>query len=425
MERRTYLALASATCLAGCTDSRSASRDREPASETESSSAIDSNATPESDRTADDPDESATEGANPEGTDDDFEDLSAWDVSGGTLTPDPDRSFVGTQSARLETRRDEGATRLRKPFSSPRDLTDVVPGIAAAAADRLTLVVWLLDENGNRIEYRRRIDADLPFMRYNVGLTAVDDGFDHGAIVEVQVRLWTADDDARTVWLDDLHFTPRPERGKVMIQFDDGNETDYTEALPILEPYGYPAVSFVNPGSIERGSDGGPALSLDQARELRDAGWCIANHTMTHAELPELDASEQETEIREGKAWLREHGFEEGAEYFAYPFGAYDATTIELVDEHHSIGFAGGGVGQGYTTNTTLASRLGEPDAERARTAIERTAELRGISSLLFHGLEGETLADFEATIEALHEYESAGEIDVILPRDLERSYLF
>ena len=358
------------------------------------------------------------------GTDDDFEELDRWEVSGGTLTADENRSVVGSQSARLET--DEEPATLAKSFSESRELADVVPGVAVASEELVIPWLRLVDSDGESIEYRRTVTGDLPLERYNFGVTDVDDGFDATSVDEVHLRIPGGDDEERTIWFDDFHFTPRPETGKVMIQFDDTHVTDYTEALPLLEEYDYPAVTFINPDYVDGGDVGGDSrMTTGQLHELHDAGWCIANHTVSHPELPELDAEEQEAEIREGKEWLEDQGFEEGARYFAYPFGEYDETTLELVDEYHAIGFGGGQPVQGYTTNTRLASRIAEPDEERIETELERTAEMGGITSVFYHRLEDDDLEAFETLVETIREYESRGELEVILPQDLEREFLF
>ncbi|MXV64521.1 polysaccharide deacetylase family protein [Natronorubrum sp. JWXQ-INN-674] len=422
MKRRTYLTLAAASSLslAGCTDAQQTSSGKQNGDDDSSTS---SNGETPTETPSDLPDIA--------GTDDDFEDLDAWEVAGGSLSADSTRSVVGSQSARLEVGKSDQNARLTKRFSEPRDLTDVVPGVALAADD--TTVPWLrlVDVDGDSVEYRRGIAPDMPLMRYNFGVDTVAKGFDAAAVSEVHLQLWTAEGDRRTVWFDDFHFTPRPDTGKVMLQFDDNHVTDYTKALPILEEYGYPAVTFVNPGRVEAEMDGVtdpggyPRVTLDQLHELRDAGWTVSNHCYNHPHLSQLDANAQEAEIVRGKEWLESNGFEDGARYFAYPHGDYDETTLELVEKHHDIGFGGGLPVQGYTTNTRLTSRIGEPSAERVETELERTAEMRGITKIFYHRLEGADLEAFETLVETLHEYESRGEIDVILPRDLEREFLF
>ncbi|WP_306053103.1 polysaccharide deacetylase family protein [Natronococcus wangiae] len=418
MKRRAYLALASTTCLAGCAGSETLESDRL------------------SDRDDSTDDETGTDSEEhrepliPEAADD-FEDLSRWSIDGGSMDTDTDRALVGSQSARIEVSGASSSTRLSLEYESPFDLSDVVPGVAMASSDFVFPWLRLFDVDGNRIDYRRGSRGGLPLMRYNFGVDAREDAFDPTAVSEVQFQIWTGEGKTPTVWFDDFHFVPRPDVGKVMIQFDDNHVTDYTKALPILEEYGYPAVTFVNPGRIEaetngRTDPGGyPRITIDQTHELRDAGWVVANHCYNHPSLAELDRDEQEDEIRRGKEWLENEGFDEGARYFAYPHGSYDATTLELIDEYHDLGFGGGKPVQGYNVNHVLNSRIGDPSAERMATELQRTAEMRGITSFFYHRLEGELLEDFETTIGLLHEYESAGEIDVILPQDLERDYLF
>ncbi|ELY52963.1 polysaccharide deacetylase family protein [Natronolimnohabitans innermongolicus] len=414
MKRRAYLTLAASTslCLAGCAELRSGDSNGDNGDDDGAPGSTSS-----SDSAGDHPDIA--------GTDDDFEDLDVWNVSGGDLSADPDRSVVGSQSARLEIPSGEGSAVLTKAFDEPRDLSAVAPGVAAASDELIVPWIRLLDVDGNSIAYRRGISGDLPLMRYNFGVDSTSSAFDVGAVTDVQLQVWTAENESRTVWFDDFHFTPRPETGKVMIQFDDTHVTDYTKALPILEEYGYPAVTFINSDYVGRDAGGVPRMSTEQLHELHDAGWCIANHTDTHPHLSQLSREEQEAEILDGKEWLIDQGFEEDAEYFAYPFGDYNATTIELVEKHHTLGFAGGRPVQGYTTNTELVSRIGEPDVERVERELERTVEMGGITKMFYHRLEDEHLEAFETLVETVHKYESQGDLEVILPQDLEERYLF
>ncbi|KDE58420.1 polysaccharide deacetylase [Halostagnicola sp. A56] len=415
MNRRAYLAMtasaASSLCLAGCAGT-------EPLDSSNADSTDDGRSDREGPVTP-------ASGVVEPGSEDDFEDLSRWTADAGSLSVDPDRAFVGSQSARLTIGSSATTGRISKTFDEPVDVSNVVPGVAITAETVVSPWLRLLDANGNRIDYRRTVTGGLPFMRYNFGIDVLDDSFDETAVTEVHLQLWAERGTERTIWFDDLHFVPRPETGKVMIQFDDTHVTDHTEAMPLLSEYGYGAVTFVNPNYVGKDVAGFERLSESQLADLHDAGWCLSNHTDTHADMPTLERDAQERELRRGKAWLEERGYEEGAKYFAYPFGNFDATTVELVDEYHEIGYAGGYPVQGYTSNTALASRISEPDREQAQVAFERTARMPGITSVFYHELEGEFRTDFEDMLEVLHEYESAGEIDVILPPDVEQEFLF
>lgn len=369
----------------------------------------------------DDEDGEAESGGEPvePGTFDNFSELSRWEVLEGSLEAS-DEAYAGDRAARLESGVRENRVTIARAFDEPRDLRGVVPGIAVESEEMVVPTIQIVDASGDRIDYRRAIKGGLSFMRYNFGEEQVVGNPDLGRAAEIRITLWTGTGEERAFRCDDLHFTPRLETGTVMIQFDDTHDTDYTEGFRILEEYGYPATTFVNPDRV--GEDGW--LSLVQLEELSAAGWTIGSHTYSHPNLAELDRKEQEAEIVGAADWLAERGFE-GLRYFAYPFGQYDEDTVEIVGETHELGFAGGYPVQGHAVNPALCSRIGDPGADRAIEVLERTAEMGGISFLFYHRLEEDSLEAFEATIERLADLESAGDLEVISPRDFEAEFQF
>lgn len=412
MNRRSYLALAAGVTFAGCTGSSGDDPDSNNSTADNETADDDVDLPPEDDGA----DDSGTEDEAPTAeTFDDFEDLERWSVLEGTMEPDEDRVAVGSQSVHLVSAADEDRVVIAREFDSPLDTVDRVPGLALQSQELVNPVIQLFDGEGNWIAYRRAIHGGLSFQRYNFGVRQIEGSFDPSDVVEVRISLWTGEYEGE-FWCDDFHFVPRPETGKVMIQFDDTHDTDYTQGLPILEEHGLEAATFVNPSRV--GREG--SLTLEQLEELRDAGWTVASHSMTHPHLTELDEEEREAEIVDSKEWLEENGFEDGAGYFAYPFGDYDQRTIELVEENYDMAFAGGEPAQGYAVNQYQVTRLGDPSAAEADQMLEWTAEMRGITSFFYHRLEGDLRADFEETMARIAELEAAGEIDVILPADVE-----
>lgn len=402
MKRRAYLVAAASVGLAGCTGSER----HEPSNDEDTEP-------DDADGSAEDETDDSSPGAMR--IYDDFTDLSKWEPLTGSLTADGTEPVDGSQSVVLEPEPSSSQVVIARPLDDPEDFSTVVPGLTVATDETTVLTIQLYDEDGDRIDCRRGVRGGIGITQYNFGVTNVIGSPDLSAVTEIRIGDWRDDGDG-SVRIDDLHFVSRPDVGTVMIQFDDGYETDYTEGLPILEAYGYPAVTFVNSDRI--GNDG--KLGLEQAEALQDAGWTISNHTASHPELRELDEAEQEAEIRRGKAWLEDHGFERGARYFAYPFGGYDNTTIELVEKHHELGFAGGFPVQGYAVNPQLCTRIGDPSADEAIETLDRTAAMNGITSLFYHELEGDRLTDFEETIDHLYELESAGDVELVMPRDIE-----
>ncbi|AGB15247.1 putative xylanase/chitin deacetylase [Halovivax ruber XH-70] len=338
---------------------------------------------------------------------DDFDDLSSWSVLAGTL----EQSESGV---RLAARPTDERVLIGRSLSDPLDCSSVVPGLTLSAADSIVPRIQLIDDVGNRADFRRGIKSNRGPVRYSFGLVSVSGPVDLSTITELRIALWVGDR-SRTMRIGELFFTPRSSPGTVMIQFDDGYATDYTEAFPLLDQYGYEATSFVNPITI--GSD--DRLTLDQCSQLADTGWTIGNHTHAHRRLEDLSADEQTAEIVGAREWLVDHGFEDGARYFAYPFGQWDEHTLEIVGEHHELAFWSGMGINGVPANPLLCTRVGEPTAETAIGLLDNAARWGGHVGLLYHELAGQQRADFRQTIEHLHQLESAGRLEVVTPPDL------
>ncbi|MFD1563627.1 polysaccharide deacetylase family protein [Haloarchaeobius amylolyticus] len=394
MKRRTYLSAALVAALAGCSTSEES--DDDPGS---------------------DGDQPTAE------LFDDFEDLDAWDARLGSLSADEERVYDGSQSARLESGSDN-QFRIVRELDEPQDFSGVRPSMAMATEHEADMVVQLLDEDENRMVFRQQMHKDTPLVHNNFGVGTVDGEPDLSAITEVQIIRWTSDDDKGAVWVDDLRFAPAPDVGKVVLQFDGGHESAYTHAFPVLDEYDYPATTFITPGRVrEDESATGEHLLTDQLAELSDAGWTIGSHSMHGLDLATTDR-DPATEVGDAKAWLEDNGYEEGARYFSYPVGEYDGEVLEAVSEHHSLAFAGLYPSQGVPVNPHLCSRVTGLSAQAARSALDLTAELGGITSLAFGQLDGESQSMLRETVSYLNELESAGELEVITPTDMEDSFV-
>ena len=118
-----------------------------------------------------------------------------------------------------------------------------------------------------------------------------------------------------------------PEK-PVALTFDDGWESQLRVALPVLTRYRVPATFFVMPGFDEKEPG---HLDFAGFQELAEAGMSVQSHTVNHADLPRLianDVGAAQAETIESRAILSELG---GRDHFAYPYGAVDDATEELV----------------------------------------------------------------------------------------------
>jgi len=120
---------------------------------------------------------------------------------------------------------------------------------------------------------------------------------------------------------------------RVALTFDDGMASLHENALPVLRDLGAPATVFLTTGWLGRDNHGAtipkdtPRMAMldwTQVRALRDAGWSVEAHTVTHPDLRALSDEEIGRELDDcATAIEREVG--ERPEVLAYPYGHCDA----------------------------------------------------------------------------------------------------
>jgi peptidoglycan/xylan/chitin deacetylase (PgdA/CDA1 family) len=134
--------------------------------------------------------------------------------------------------------------------------------------------------------------------------------------------------------------TPFPER-TVVITFDDGFESLYTYAVPVLTAYGFTATIFLvtdycgqknswpgQPQSIPEF----PLLSWEQICEMDHLGFEFGAHSASHPRLDQLTPDRLEYEVAASKKIIEEH-LGHAVETFAYPYGQYNQKVIQVVQD--------------------------------------------------------------------------------------------
>jgi peptidoglycan/xylan/chitin deacetylase (PgdA/CDA1 family) len=133
---------------------------------------------------------------------------------------------------------------------------------------------------------------------------------------------------------------PFPPRSFVLT-FDDGYESVYHEAFPILQHHDMSATVFVTTGESKPGGPdqrlpscaGQPMMTWHQIREMHRSGLDIGAHTCTHPDLTRLPAEQIGTEISGSKAII-EDMLGAAVRSFAYPYGHYDQRSREVARHH-------------------------------------------------------------------------------------------
>jgi peptidoglycan/xylan/chitin deacetylase (PgdA/CDA1 family) len=131
----------------------------------------------------------------------------------------------------------------------------------------------------------------------------------------------------------------------VVITFDDGWENQYHYAYPVLRQLGLTATFFVYTAPI--GHDA-LYMSWDQLREMQSAGMTIGSHSRTHPNLTNADVSLSDEVDRSRQDIQRYLGTT--PDFFAYPYGAWDARDVAAVRE---AGYRGARAYPGGPWNTS------------------------------------------------------------------------
>ncbi len=144
---------------------------------------------------------------------------------------------------------------------------------------------------------------------------------------------------------------PRSDRPQVAVTFDDGYLDNYAHAAPILLRHGIPAAFFVSTGIVDtadgrfphdvrRGNAFIPLMSWDQLRRMRDSGFTIGSHSVSHIDC----AAEPEETVRAELARSRDQLADElgiSEPVFAYPYGGRQHMTPQRLELVRQAGYRG------------------------------------------------------------------------------------
>jgi peptidoglycan/xylan/chitin deacetylase (PgdA/CDA1 family) len=121
--------------------------------------------------------------------------------------------------------------------------------------------------------------------------------------------------------------TTSPVQKPVVITFDDGWESQYQYAFPLLKQYGYTATFYIYTNAINAYPS---AMTWDQLRQLLAAGMTIGDHTVSHPRLSGLTDAQRKVEIGDARTELQQR-LGVSVNHFASPYGyADDALAAQL-----------------------------------------------------------------------------------------------
>lgn len=157
---------------------------------------------------------------------------------------------------------------------------------------------------------------------------------DYGVVLPYPVKAAPPTDAKEENEIFGLRLPPKT----VVLTFDDGPHRQYTDDIvAILKQYGAPAVFFEvgrNIGTI--GKDGKATLApgAEVSRKLKAAGFALANHSYTHAQLSKQTGEALKAEILNTDVLLKAVDANRSP-LFRFPYGARNAEGLRMLAAAH------------------------------------------------------------------------------------------
>ncbi|MFZ2113587.1 MAG: polysaccharide deacetylase family protein [Solirubrobacteraceae bacterium] len=156
--------------------------------------------------------------------------------------------------------------------------------------------------------------------------------------------------------------TPLPAGKPIVLSFDNGYQSQYTQALPVLRKLGWVGVENMQLTGLPP-SQGG--LSQAQIEGLVAAGWELDTQGISHADLITLGPAALHEQVAVARARVRRR-YHVPVDWFCYPSGHYNLTVINAVKA------------AGYVGSTTVVPGWASPSDDPYR--LPRLRVLGGTS---------------------------------------------
>ncbi len=155
----------------------------------------------------------------------------------------------------------------------------------------------------------------------------------------------------------------------IVLTFDDGYVSFYTNAWPLLKQYKAPGTLFVITGFV-----GKPGyVTWEQVKAMAGAGVEMGAHTVNHPDLRMVKGEQLQREVAESRRVLQEQSGQAVAS-FAYPAGKYNDETLAALKA------------AGYTIAVTTQPGAATPcqaSLEWKRIRINKGVTVQALASLL------------------------------------------
>ncbi len=211
---------------------------------------------------------------------------------------------------------------------------------------------------------------------------------------------WLETDNYTMSMLDSIEF----DQGMVTLVFDDGFQSVYDNAFPILTAAGIKSTQAIVSGAVTYSS----YMNVQSIIEMRNAGHEIVSHSRTHAHLPQLDGIGLQSEIIGSRDDLLAMGFSP-VNIFVYPYGEYNPEVRQFI-ENSGVYIGARSVNEGFNYTNSDPYTLMDIHVEvntpisAIISAIDQAIADRSWVILEFHKIDysGEQYSATPGTLQAI-----------------------
>ncbi|WP_435152710.1 polysaccharide deacetylase family protein [Haladaptatus sp. DFWS20] len=357
-----------------------------------------------------------------------FENPSHWKTLEGEKTPDRKTKHTGPQCLRL-VGTDGHHVILQREFTEAMDFSnhDMSAMVRTTTLDKIGFYIYLLDAAGNYAVLELR---DITYRKPDIGWFRTCPGVfktsetepDLTNITRIKLQVTNATSDDVEAWVDDVRFHPKPEKGYIVLSWDDGKRSYYEHAAPVDDKYDLPAVLTQppQPEAVEHDI----FMSIEELQERQSKGDEIAAHGSVKNPFGEISASKLDGILRRNKQWLLNNEFG-GADFIVYPGNNFDKTALEGISKYHYMG----GMNQSGNVNTTgvhgfdplVLPRTTGHDLEISKRVVDNVANHRNCGILNFHDFTNGNTMSVSEYEKLLAHIDSTSGVEVITFSDLWR----
>jgi len=181
----------------------------------------------------------------------------------------------------------------------------------------------------------------------------------------------------------------------VLLTFDDGPHRRYSEEIAaILKQYNAPAIFFNvgrNLGALDAQGAAKLSANAQVSRKLKDAGYVLANHSLTHAQLSKQTGAKLKSEILDTDTLLKAVDPQRSS-LFRFPYGARNREGMQLLADAQLTSM------MWNIDSLDWADPVPSSIADRVLRSVEK--EGRGI--ILFHDIHERTVKALPMILERL-----------------------